>query len=103
MVGQIANEQRDAVPETLNGLVAFAVEHALSKLAERDCAPAPRKYLRTEPAAAFLTLDKGTLIGMRTAGRGPAFRKVGSRVVYDVDDLIEWMKSHPLVQPAGDE
>src|SRR6476620_2855470 len=56
-----------------------------------DLTPAlPQRYLRTPEAARFLGLSGRTLEKHRTYGTGPAYRKLGGRVVYSVDDLQSW-------------
>lgn len=50
----------------------------------------PRRYLRTKEAAEFLSLSARTLEKHRTYGTGPAYRKLGGRVVYAIDDLETW-------------
>lgn len=55
-----------------------------------DLATLPPRYLRTKEAATFLGLSPRTLEKHRTYGTGPAYRKLGGRVVYAVDDLQAW-------------
>lgn len=43
--------------------------------------------LSTQEAAAFLGLQPNTLEVWRTKHRGPKYAKIGSRVLYDPDDL----------------
>ena len=50
----------------------------------------PQRYLRTAEAARFLSLSGRTLEKHRTYGTGPAYRKIGGRVVYALDDLKAW-------------
>ena len=50
----------------------------------------PPRFLRTKEAAEFLSLSARTLEKHRTYGTGPAYRKLGGRVVYSVDDLEAW-------------
>ncbi len=50
---------------------------------------APR-FVRTPQAAAYLGLSHRTLEKHRTYGTGPAYRKLGGRVVYAVEDLQAW-------------
>ena len=50
----------------------------------------PPRYLRTPEAAHFLSLSGRTLEKHRTYGTGPAYRKLGGRVVYSVEDLQAW-------------
>ena len=55
-----------------------------------DIPAIPPRYLRTKEAAEFLSLSARTLEKHRTYGTGPAYRKLGGRVVYSVDDLETW-------------
>jgi hypothetical protein len=50
----------------------------------------PPRYLRTAEAARFLGLSPRTLEKHRIYGTGPAYRKIGARVVYAVSDLNAW-------------
>jgi len=50
---------------------------------------APR-FVRTQQAAAYLGLSHRTLEKHRTYGTGPAYRKLGGRVLYAIDDLAAW-------------
>ena len=50
----------------------------------------PQPYLRTPDAARFLSLSGRTLEKHRTYGTGPAYRKLGGRVVYALEDLKAW-------------
>ncbi|CAM3245199.1 transcriptional regulator, AlpA family [Paracoccus aminovorans] len=50
----------------------------------------PPRFLRTKEAAAFLSLSARTLEKHRTYGTGPAYRKLGGRVVYSIDELEAW-------------
>ena len=52
------------------------------------------KILRAPKAAEYLGLSPSTLAKMRLRGDGPAYSKVGPRiVVYDVDDLDSYLAS----------
>lgn len=59
-------------------------------MAESTTVQVPPRYLRTPEAARFLGLSGRTLEKHRTYGTGPAYRKLGGRVVYAVDDLEAW-------------
>lgn len=50
----------------------------------------PHRLLRTNEAADWLGLSGRTLEKHRTFGTGPAYRKIGGRVVYAIDDLQAW-------------
>jgi predicted DNA-binding transcriptional regulator AlpA len=83
-----------------------------------DLAILPPRYLRTKEAAEFLSLSARTLEKHRTYGTGPAYKKLGGRVVYAVDELQVWAergavtstsdprgtvlpaKRHPALNPA---
>ncbi|MCD4512186.1 helix-turn-helix domain-containing protein [Brucella pseudogrignonensis] len=53
--------------------------------------PLPR-FMRTPEAAKLLSLSVRTLEKHRCKGTGPAYRKLGGRVVYTVADLTEWIE-----------
>ncbi|MEP2028864.1 helix-turn-helix domain-containing protein [Roseibium sp.] len=59
---------------------------------QHDHAPLPPRYLRTKEAAQFLSLSARTLEKHRTYGTGPAYHKLGGRVVYSIEDLEAWVK-----------
>lgn len=50
----------------------------------------PPRFLRTPEAADFLGLSSRTLEKHRTYGTGPAYRKLGGRVVYALEDIKAW-------------
>jgi hypothetical protein len=53
-------------------------------------AATPHRLLRTAEAARWLGLSGRTLEKHRTFGTGPAYRKIGGRVVYALADLQRW-------------
>lgn len=57
----------------------------------QDPSALPPRYLRTPEAARVLGLSHRTLEKHRTYGTGPAYRKIGGRVVYDPADLQAWV------------
>ena len=48
------------------------------------------RYLRTPDAALHLGLSARTLEKHRCYGTGPAYRKLGGRVVYGIEGLDAW-------------
>ncbi|WP_234729397.1 helix-turn-helix transcriptional regulator [Acidocella facilis] len=60
----------------------------------------PTRYLRTPEAARFLGLSGRTLEKHRTYGTGPAYRKLGGRIVYTVGDLQAWAEQGVRVSTA---
>lgn len=50
-----------------------------------------RAALKTDEAAAYCGSSSSTLEKLRVYGGGPAFSKLGRRVVYRTDDLDEWL------------
>jgi predicted DNA-binding transcriptional regulator AlpA len=48
------------------------------------------RFLRTPEAATYLGLSARTLEKHRTYGTGPVYRKLGSRIVYAIDELEAW-------------
>jgi hypothetical protein len=53
-----------------------------------------QKKFDTVEAANYLCLGKSTLEKFRIVGGGPAFIKIGKRVVYDPADLDAWASAH---------
>lgn len=47
-------------------------------------------FLSTPQSAAFLNISPSTLHRLRRAGKGPAYCKMGDRVVYSHPDLLAW-------------
>lgn len=73
--------------------IASEVLRRLDSIEALINAPA-REYLSAEEAAGFLGLSKQQLDIHRMKGGGPAFHKVGRRVLYAVSDLRDWMAEH---------
>ena len=48
------------------------------------------RYLRTKEAAHYVGLSARTLEKHRTYGTGPAYRKIGGRVIYTLEELRAW-------------
>jgi predicted DNA-binding transcriptional regulator AlpA len=61
----------------------------------------PKRKLRVPEAAHFLGLSKSTLDKLRLTGGGPAYLRLGRRVVYDPQDLDEWVVSRKRVSTSG--
>lgn len=57
--------------------------------------PAPTA-LPTAEAARYTGLSPGTLKKWRVTGDGPAYVRVGSRIVYLVEDLDFWLHEHRI-------
>lgn len=53
--------------------------------------------LTTKEAAAYLRLQPCTLEAWRTKGRGPKYQKLGSRVIYDIDDIKFFAESNTVL------
>lgn len=50
-----------------------------------------QRYLRTPDAAAYLGVGQSTLERKRIDGTGPAFRRLGGKIItYAIDDLDAW-------------
>lgn len=60
----------------------------------------PHRFLRTPEAARFLGLSDRTLEKHRTYGTGPAYRKLGGRVVYAIEDLQAWADRGTVVSTS---
>lgn len=64
-------------------------QRAARTMPERSGSP----FLLEQEAAAFLRLRAGTLQNKRLNGKGPAYLKLGGRVVYEEASLLEWARA----------
>lgn len=53
-----------------------------------------RPKLRTPEAAKYTGLAKSTLEKLRVSGAGCTFIRIGRAVLYDPDDLDNWLMAH---------
>ena len=53
----------------------------------------PKQKLNTQEAAAYLGIQPNTLEVWRCKHKGPRYAKLGSRVMYDIEDLEDWFAS----------
>ena len=51
----------------------------------------PRCALDNQAAAAYVGLSPYTLENLRSRGGGPAYSKLGRRVIYRIEDLDAWL------------
>ena len=58
------------------------------------------RFLTPSEAASFVRRSVRTLARMRAEGRGPAYHRQGSKILYSLSALRSWM-SIGLVVPAG--
>lgn len=58
----------------------------LDRIEARLAAP-PKEYLSVEEASDFVGVSKVLLDEWRSKGGGPAYHKIGRRVLYSVSDL----------------
>jgi hypothetical protein len=58
----------------------------LDRIEARLAAP-PKEYLSVEEASDFVGVSKVLLDESRSKGGGPAYHKIGRRVLYSVNDL----------------
>jgi hypothetical protein len=61
------------------------------------------QHMTCKQAAEFLCCAEYTLRLSRTTGllftkKAPAYRKLGSKVIYDTQTLVDWVKQFELVQ-----
>jgi len=57
------------------------------------------RRMRTQAAAEYVGLSPRTLEAIRHRGGGPAFAKIGRAVVYDAQDLDNWLSAHRQAAP----
>ncbi len=81
----------------LNDTVAQAAASAVQQLLDQDCIFP--KWMPPEVAARYCGTSKFRLAKARERGTGPAYHKMGARVVYRRDDLDQWLESLPRYEP----
>jgi len=54
----------------------------------------PRPKLRSQEAAVYTGFSQSTLEKLRVYGGGPLYIRIGRVVVYDPNDLDQWLSSH---------
>jgi hypothetical protein len=59
------------------------------------------EYLRRDEAARFVGLAPATMANMASAGRGPSFYRVGSRVLYEISELRRFVEAGRVEMAAG--
>ena len=52
------------------------------------------EYLSADDVAKLFSLEKNTLNTQRSRGVGPPYVKIGAKVLYPVEGVREYMKSH---------
>ena len=57
--------------------------------------PVRARWLRRPAAARYIGIDPDTLLSWAGQKKGPKYRRIGSRVVYDVRDLDGFVLCHP--------
>jgi predicted DNA-binding transcriptional regulator AlpA len=53
------------------------------------------QYLDTRHVAALTGFSAKALEGMRHRGKGPRFLRIGRKIRYKLEDVINWMESNP--------
>lgn len=53
-------------------------------------------YLTPQEVEAKFNLPKATLANWRFHGRGPAYLKIGSKILYDPKDIHLWLLRHKV-------
>ncbi|MEF2549060.1 helix-turn-helix domain-containing protein [Aurantimonas sp. E1-2-R+4] len=56
--------------------------------------------LNAQSAANYLRLSKSSLAKLRLSGAGPAYCKLGRRVVYRAADLEAWLESRRRISTS---
>lgn len=64
--------------------------------------PSTPVYVATNEAAAYCRLSKPYLEKLRSNGGGPAFRKVGRRILYRLSDIEAWIDKHVQASTTSD-
>lgn len=61
-----------------------------------------RRFVGTATAAKYLDKSRDTMRWLRITGRGPRFRIVNGRALYDIEDLDAFVAAHPLISKTSE-
>jgi hypothetical protein len=92
------------IDELIDEKVRLAVADAMSRIklptAAAPAAPAsqPRRVLDSKAAAEYIGLSHHRLAKLREMHRGPAYKKLGVKVVYEVADLDAYLNELPVFE-----
>ena len=69
------------------------MQEVYNRLHQIECAlkSPPKEYLGVADAAEFMGMSKVTLDEWRSKGGGPAFHRVGRRIIYSVQDIRDFI------------
>jgi hypothetical protein len=67
------------------------------RLADRD------EYFSVFEAASYANLSVAYFNKLRRVGGGPPFLKIGSRIIYRLSDLNDWLTAHRRVSTSDTE
>lgn len=76
-------------------IAAVAQEVAARVLGVIGNASAPKVWLNTAEAAAYVGCARDHLGKLRERGTGPSYRKFGKSVIYNIAELDDFMKALP--------
>ncbi|MDL2314064.1 helix-turn-helix domain-containing protein, partial [Desulfovibrio sp. OttesenSCG-928-C14] len=81
----------------LEKAIADALEKILAPVAEVICEMERirrKEYLTEKEAALLFSLSAATLKTQRSRGDGPCYIKMGSRILYNKGDLLQYIANH---------
>jgi hypothetical protein len=76
--------------------LADKAARATVDLLDAKALPPRKRYLRVDAASDFIGVDKVTMGNWRSQGIGPRFRRLGARIIYEVDELVRFVEQSPL-------
>jgi hypothetical protein len=82
-------------PPEFTDIINRAVLATLEQLGDRPI-PVRARALRTEAAARYISVDPDTMVQWRRDGKGPIFKKLGSRCIYLVESLDRFLDGLPI-------
>ena len=77
----------------LNQAIDKAINEKLDSIVELEKLRR-MEYLTVEETAKLFSLEKNTLNTQRSRGTGPPYVKIGSKILYPVEGVREYMKKH---------
>ena len=99
-IEEISRRVSDQIARSLNEVSIFKKPQVPAEI------PSPEKIWRMpdgewwndKQVAKVIGIAVTTLRNWRSAGKGPTYQKIGGRVLYPKDDVMEFMKSFPKIR-----
>jgi predicted DNA-binding transcriptional regulator AlpA len=82
-----------ATPSLTQSTIKRRARRASSRVAAAPANPSVPQYITEEQLASMTTLSRSGLQAMRARGEGPAYARLGHRIVYRLAEVERWIEA----------